>query len=87
VLSAEFESVYETQALALSAAKNWCKPFAEGRSSLYDDPRCGRPLTNDLAGAISSMLKERPDLLCKVVCRHFRIVAGLANELLRICSA
>jgi hypothetical protein len=30
-------------------------------------------ITNDLAEAISSMLKERPDLSCKVLCWDFRI--------------
>jgi hypothetical protein len=30
-------------------------------------------MTKDLAAAISSMLKERLDLSCKLLCRHFRI--------------
>jgi transposase len=48
-IAAEFKSVYETEALALSTVKTWRKRLSEGRASLYDDPRCGRPLTNDLA--------------------------------------
>jgi transposase len=61
-IAAELKLVDETETLALSTVKKWRKRFAEGRTSLYGDPRCGRPLTNDLAEAISSMLKERPYL-------------------------
>jgi transposase len=75
-VAAEFRLVDETEALALATVKKWCKRFAEGRTSLHDDPRCGRPLTNDLAEAISAMLKERPDFLCKFLYRHFRIAKG-----------
>jgi hypothetical protein len=41
--AAELKSVDETEALALSTATEWCKRFAEGRISLYDDPRCEEP--------------------------------------------
>jgi hypothetical protein len=75
-ISAELKSVDETEAFALSPMKKWSKRFAERRTSLYDDPMCGRPLTNDLTETISSMLKERPDLSCDVLCRHFRIAKG-----------
>jgi hypothetical protein len=71
---AELKSVYDTEALALSTVEKWRKRFAERRTSLYDDPRCGKYLSHDLAEAISSILKERPCLSCKVLCRHFRIV-------------
>jgi hypothetical protein len=57
---AEFRSACE--ALAISTVKKWYKRFAEGRTSMYEDPRCLRPHTNDLAEAISCILKERPDL-------------------------
>jgi hypothetical protein len=52
------------------------KRFAEGRTSPYHGPMRGRPLTNDLAEAICFMLKERPCLSCRVLCRHFRIAKG-----------
>jgi AraC-like DNA-binding protein len=53
--------------------KKWRKRFAERRTLSYDDPRCGKLLANDWAEAIPSMLKERPWLSCKALCRHFRI--------------
>jgi hypothetical protein len=63
--------------------KKWQKRFAEGRTSLYDDPRCRKPLTNDLAEAISSVLKERPYLSRKVLCQHFHIAKGTYLRILR----
>jgi hypothetical protein len=46
--AAELKSVYDTEVIALSTMMKWRKRFAEGRTSLYDDPRWRRPLTNDL---------------------------------------
>jgi hypothetical protein len=61
-IAAELRPVYETEARVLSPVKKWRKRFVEGAMSLCDSPRCGRPLTNNLAEAISSMLKEKPYL-------------------------
>jgi transposase len=69
----ELQSVYGPQAFSISAVKKWQKRFREGRSDLFDDPRSGRPLAQDLAGAIRSMLEERPFSSCKSLCRHFRV--------------
>ena len=39
----------------------WARRFREGRSSLEDDPRSGRPrTTTGLAASIAEMLEERP---------------------------
>jgi transposase len=57
-IAAELKSVYEIEALGISTVKKWHKRFAERRTSRDDDSRCGRPLTNDLAEAISFTLKE-----------------------------
>jgi hypothetical protein len=70
---AEHRCVYKEDALALALIKKSCKRFAERRTSLCDNPRSGRPLANDLAEAIASMLEEKPFASCKVLCRHFRI--------------
>jgi hypothetical protein len=40
------------------------------------------PFTNDLAEVISSMLKERPHLSRKVLCRYFRIAKGTCLRIL-----
>jgi transposase len=70
---AELRCVYKEDALAIATVKKWYKRFVEGRTSLCDSPRSGRPLSHDLAEAIASMLKEKPFASCKVLCRHFRI--------------
>jgi hypothetical protein len=44
-IAAELKLVSETEAFAFSPAKKWRKRFAKGRTSRYDDPRCGKPLT------------------------------------------
>jgi hypothetical protein len=80
--AAEFKSVYETEALVLSPVKKWRKRFAEGRTSLYDDPWCGTYLTIDFTQAVSSLLKERARLSCKVFCQHFRIANGTCLRIL-----
>jgi hypothetical protein len=81
-ITTELRPVYKTEGLALSTVK-WCKGFAERRTSLYHDLSCGRTLTNDLAEAISSMLKERRYLSCKVFCWHFRIAQEAYFRILR----
>jgi transposase len=81
-IAAELKSVYAADALALPTVKKWRKRFAHGRTSLCDDPMSGPPLTNDLTEAITSILKERPFLSCKVLCRHFRMAKA---SCLRIC--
>jgi hypothetical protein len=70
--------LHNREAFAISPVKKWCKSFAEGKTSLYDDPSCGRPLTNDLAESISSVLKERPCLSCRVSAGTYSLERGLA---------
>jgi hypothetical protein len=53
--------------------KKWRSRFLQGRTTLFDDPRSGRPLTQDLAQAVRSMLDEKSFTSCRVLCRHFRI--------------
>jgi transposase len=72
-IAAELEEIYQADVLALSTVKKWRKRFAEGRTSLCDDPRSGRPRPNGLVEAISAMPQERPFSSCKMLARHFRI--------------
>jgi transposase len=72
-IQAELECGYGTDACKLSMVKKWRLRFLQGRTTLFDDLRSGRPLTQDLAEAVRSMLAKRPFTLCKVLSRHFRI--------------
>jgi hypothetical protein len=49
---------------------------------MFDDPRSGRPLANDLAGAIGSLFEVRPLSSCKVLCCHFRIGKATSSRIL-----
>jgi hypothetical protein len=69
----ELESMYGPEALALPTVKKLRRRFRQWRTHLFDNPRSGRPLTNDLGESIGSMLAERPFNSCKMLCRHFRI--------------
>jgi histone-lysine N-methyltransferase SETMAR len=81
-IQAELQSVYGPEACQLTAVKKWRTRFMQGRTDLFDDPRSGRPLTHDLAEAISSMLGERPFSSCKVLSRHFRIAKATCLRIL-----
>ena len=72
-IKTELDEVYGKEALSLSAVKKWRKRFADGRPSLDDDPRPGRPCRSDLANPIQSLLRERPFISCKVICKKLRI--------------
>jgi hypothetical protein len=69
----ELESVHGPEALARPTVKKWQRRFHQGRTDLFNDSRSGRPLTNDLAGAMGSMVEERLFSSCKMMCHHFRI--------------
>jgi transposase len=47
-ITAELEGMYGHEALSLSAVKKWRKRFINGRRTLEDDPRSGRPPRSDL---------------------------------------
>jgi hypothetical protein len=82
-IAAELKLAYETEVLALSTVKKWRRPFAEGRTSLYDDLRDKRPLANDSAEAVPSMLKKRLSLSGMVLCRRVRIANGICLRVLQ----
>jgi transposase len=77
----ELESVYMDQALCLHTVYKWHERFMQGRTELFDDPRSGRPLQNDLADAFCAMIQEFPFTSCKFLCIHFRLAK---NTCLRI---
>jgi hypothetical protein len=58
VIHSELEPAYGPEALAPLGMKTWRKPFRQGRRDMFDLPRSGRPVTNDLASAIGSMLEK-----------------------------
>jgi hypothetical protein len=69
----ELEAVYGHEALSLAAVKKWRKRFLNGRVSLDDDPRSGRPPVSDLAESVRTLLEETPFISCKRMCSKLRI--------------
>jgi hypothetical protein len=69
----ELKCVYGDEALCFRAVYKWYERFLQGRTELFDNPRSGRPLQNDLGDALRGMLQEFPFTSCKRRCVHFRI--------------
>jgi transposase len=69
----ELTSIYEDEALQISALKKWWTRFLQGRTELGDNPRLGRPTNPDLTEAMIELIRERPFLSTKIVCRHLRV--------------
>jgi hypothetical protein len=82
VIHTELESSCGSELLALPTVKKWRRHFHQGRTDLFDDPKSERPVTNELAGAIRSILEKRSFSSCKVLCRHFRIEKAICLRIL-----
>jgi hypothetical protein len=80
--AAELQSVCETETFSLPIVKKWLKHFAEERTAPGDDPRSGKQFPNDFADASSSMLKERPNLSCNVLCWDSHIAKAACLRIL-----
>jgi hypothetical protein len=81
-IQAELESVYDTDACKLSTVRKGRLRFLQGRITLFDDPKFGRPITNDLAEAVWFMLPEKPFKSSTVLCRHYRIAKTACSRIL-----
>jgi hypothetical protein len=64
-ITAELVGVYGHAALSLSAVKKWRKRFVNGRITLEDDPRSGRPPRSDLCESLRALIDEGPFIACK----------------------
>jgi hypothetical protein len=73
VIRTEHESVYGPEVLARPTVRKWWTRFHQKRTDLFNHPRSGRPLTNDLAGTIGCVLEEKLFSSCKMPCFHFQI--------------
>jgi hypothetical protein len=84
----EFESVYMDEALCLRTVYKWQEGFIQGRTELFDNPRSGRPLQNDLTDALRAMIQEFPFTSCKRFCTHFRLAKStclcILHDVLRL---
>jgi transposase len=77
-----FESVYMDQALCLRTVYKWHERFMQRRTKLFDDPRSGQSLQNDLANTLRAMIREFSFTLCKRLCTHFRLAKSTCLRIL-----
>jgi transposase len=78
----ELKSAYGDEALCLHAVYKWHERFMQRRMELFDNPRFGRPLQNDLADAHRAMIEEFPFTSCKHLCIHFKIAKTTCSRIL-----
>jgi hypothetical protein len=81
-LHTALEPVYMDDALCLRTVYKLDDRFVQGRTELFDDPRSGRPLPNDLAGRLRAMPQEFPFTSCKYICTYFRLAMGTCLRIL-----
>jgi hypothetical protein len=72
-ITAGLKRVYRHEALCLSAGKKWHKRFVNGRITLQDDPRSGRPPRSDLYESLRALIDESPFISCKRMCQKPQI--------------
>jgi histone-lysine N-methyltransferase SETMAR len=69
----ELTNVYHEAALSLTAVKKWHYRFKDGRTTLDDNFRAGRPKKSDLAEPVQFLINEFPFISCKCICTKLRI--------------
>jgi hypothetical protein len=78
----ELESVYMNESLCLRTVYKRHKRFMQGRTELFDDPRSGWPLQNDLVDALRAVIQEFLFTSCKHLCIHFRLAMNICLRIL-----
>jgi transposase len=72
-VTGELGGVYGHEVFSLSAVKKWRKRFANGRITLEDAPRSGRPLRSDLCESLRALIEETRFISCNRMCQKLRI--------------
>jgi hypothetical protein len=78
----ELEPVYMDEALCLHTVDKWHERFMQRRTELFDNPRSGRPLRNDLVDFLRAMIQEFPFASCNRLCIHFRFAKSTCLRIL-----
>jgi hypothetical protein len=58
------------------------KAFPTGRTELGDDLRSGKPANSDLIQMIAELIRKRPFLSSKILCRHLRFSKEICFRIL-----
>jgi hypothetical protein len=69
----ELTSIFRDEALLISAVKKWRRRFLRKRTELGDELPSRSPINSGLIHVIIDLIRERPFLSCKILCRHLRV--------------
>ena len=74
---------YGAAAPSLSVVKDWAKRFRDGRETLEDDPRSGRPKSADFGKLVLDVLDEMPFASARYIaetisCSHTTVLNTLS---------
>jgi transposase-like protein len=79
--------VYGEHAMSSSMVRRWVRLFNEGRESVHDDPRSGRPsvVNEDLVPAVEEKIRENRRVTITSLSLHFpQISRSLLHEI--VCT-
>jgi hypothetical protein len=79
----ELTNINDEEVLQISALKKWRKRFLQGRTELGDEPRSEGLVISDLTQAIAELIRTRPSLSCKMLCRHPRVSKEICLRILQ----
>ena len=79
-----------------STVHRWCSKFREGRASLADDPRSGRPITvttEEQIEAVKQRIEEQPKSSLRILLEDLDLSKGIVRRILtkhlqkrKVCS-
>ena len=78
--------VYHDGALPYSTVVDWARRFREGRESIEDEPRAGRPLSSasdSSALEIPALLEEDPHISLVEIANAVGVSTGTAHTIVR----
>lgn len=81
----ELEDAYPGQAPTYACVAKWAKLFKEGRDSIEDDPRPGRPITaytNENIEQIRQLVEEDPQFTYDIIQEQTRLGRNVIQQIL-----
>ena len=83
----DLSRVYGSEACSESTVKKWSLRFREGRESIKDDPRAGRPITattSNNISLVSKIIEEYPHITIESIANHLDLSSGAVYEILSL---
>ena len=85
-IKVDLDKVYGDQTVSYATVTRWCVQFKQGRESLEDDPRSGRPLSafteNDVT-AVKNLIDEDAPYTIEEISETLNINSGAVFVILK----